>query len=446
VLAPIRATGLAGATTASAEAVEGLSNNAAAPGVRELYSLKWFDYDLSASVSFPGAFGGSDFSNRGENADPRLRRRTNRFLAFDGGLQLQFGAFGIAASADVLQYDIEGTGGASPLELSLGRAHLTAAHAFFGEQLVVGGGIRVVYARAGTEDADVRMLGVAPQLGAIVKPTGAPYRLGMTARAPVEAGPIPIGGSTTEVQPDGTRVATAGSFVLPERITQPWELEVGIAYQLGPRPLNPAWINPREHERELEESIASQRRARAAQHRLELGRMPSATPADRDERARRAALLRREEEMARAIEDALLRDRKDRLYDVRRARYLNWPRERVLFLASVLVTGPSSDAVALEGFLDQRREIVGRTVSFSPRIAAESEPVANLLRVRAGIYLEPSRFADSSTRQHFTFGGDLRLFSWGVFGLFAETTWRLSAFLDVAPRYTNFGFGLGAWR
>src|SRR5690606_19194553 len=155
-------------------------------------------------------------------------------------------------------------------------------------------------------------------------------------------------------------------------------------------------------------------------------RMPSATAIDRRERAARAALLRREEEMARAIENALLRDRKDRLYDVRRARYLNWPRERVLFLASVLVTGPSADAVALEGFLDQRREIVGRSVSVSPRVAAESEPVPNLIRVRAGMYLEPSRFADSSTRQHFTFGGDLRLFSWSVFGMFSDMTWRLS--------------------
>ena len=66
-------------------------------------------------------------------------------------------------------------------------------------------------------------------------------------------------------------------------------------------------------------------------------------------------------------------------------------------------------------------------------------------RGRAGLYFEPSRFSDAAHRQHFTFGGDVRLFSWNLFGILAETTWRISAFLDVAPRYQNFGFSIGPW-
>ncbi len=444
VIAPIRVTGLAGATAASAEAVEGVYTNAAAPAVREPWSVKWFDYDLSASVSFPGAYGGTDFANRGENADPLLVKRTNHFLALNGGLQLQFGALGIAAMADVIQYDVES--GQTTLGLSLGRGHVAAAYAFFSEQLVIGGGVRVVYSRIATDGTAVRMLGVGPQVGAVVKPTNLPWRIGATLRAPVSAGPIPIGGNVTVSEEGGAQVSRVGQFVLPDRITQPWEVEVGFAWQLGPRPLNPRWIDPNEQERDLETSIVQTRLERAAAQRAELGRMPAATRADRLMRQHRASMLAREEQMARAIEDAQLHDRKDRLYDARRARYLNWPRERVLLLASVLVTGPSAGAVALEGFLDQRREIVGNAVSVSPRIAVESEFLPNLLRLRAGVYLEPSRFRDSSTRQHFTFGGDLRLFSWNVFGIFADTTWRLSAFVDVAPRYSSFGFGVGAWR
>jgi len=75
----------------------------------------------------------------------------------------------------------------------------------------------------------------------------------------------------------------------------------------------------------------------------------------------------------------------------------------------------------------------------------ESEPIPNLVRGRTGVYFEPSRFTDGTHRQHLTFGGDLRLFSWDIFGIIPETTWRISAFLDLAPRYQNLGFSIGPW-
>ena len=117
----------------------------------------------------------------------------------------------------------------------------------------------------------------------------------------------------------------------------------------------------------------------------------------------------------------------------------------MLLLGSVLLTGPSDQAVALEGFVNRERELVGRRVSFSPRLAVETEPVPNYLKFRAGVYFEPSRFTDGTARQHFTFGSDVKLFAWDVLGLISEQTWRLSAFIDVAPRYQNFGFAIGAW-
>lgn len=69
----------------------------------------------------------------------------------------------------------------------------------------------------------------------------------------------------------------------------------------------------------------------------------------------------------------------------------------------------------------------------------------DLLRFRAGVYVEPSRFVDGTARQHFTFGSDVKLFAWNILGLFPGRIWRLSAFLDVAPRYQNFGFAIGVW-
>src|SRR5690606_967333 len=117
------------------------------------------------------------------------------------------------------------------------------------------------------------------------------------------------------------------SFVLPDRITQPWELEAGVAYQLGPRPLNPKWIDPRKHEAELESRIASARRARAAMHRAEIASMPAFDPEDVVAREVRIARIAEEEDGIREEEETNLRDARARLQEERRARFLNWPRE-----------------------------------------------------------------------------------------------------------------------
>jgi hypothetical protein len=437
-------TGLAGATTAAAEAVEGVYNNAAAPAVREPFSLKWFDYDLSFAISFPGAYGGTDFNNRGAKGNPSSIERTDRFLYYNLGAQLQFGGLGFTLMGDFLTYDVSsGSQSTGSLDLTLGRIHAVAGYGLLGNQVVVGAGARIVYVNIREKVADgavISMVGAAPQVGVVVKPDDVPFRLGATARAPVTASAIEAG--TTVIDP-ATKVRHAGGFITPDRITQPWEVEAGVAYQLGPRPLNPPWINPREQESAEEERVARQRADRDAARRAEIASFPPSM--SDDERARRIDTLAREEAEARAAEDAELAGVKERLLEERKARYLNWPRERLLLLASVLLAGPSEDAVALEGFMDQRRELVGRSVSIAPRFAAESEPLPNLMRLRAGVYLEPSRFDDGTARQHFTFGGDLRIFSWDLFGIVPMTTLKLAAFLDVAPRYQNFGFAIGTW-
>lgn len=443
VIAPVRVSGLAGAMTAAVEGVEGVYNNAAAPAVREPFSLRWFDYDVSAAISFPGAYRRTDFNNRGEKGDPRLIERTGDFRYYNLGAQLQFGQLGVTAMGDFIQYDVASPESSSSLALTLGRVHVDAGYGLLGNQLVVGGGLRIAYVNLDQAGgATISMAGAAPEAGVVVKPNDLPWRLGATARARVEASDLTILGTRRD---PNTQVRSAGGFVVPDRIAQPWEVEVGAAYQLGPNPLNPPWLDPHEQEDEHEQAIMSAREARADARRAELASMPVTTDEDRRARAEVAERLAAEEKMKRAIEDAELKDASRRLYYERRARFVNWPRERILLLASLLMVGPSDQAVALEGFLDQRRELVGRRVSLAPRFAVESELVPNLLRLRAGVYVEPSRFADGASRQHFTFGGDVRIFAWDLFGLVPYTTLRVSGFLDLAPRYENFGFGIGIW-
>ncbi len=462
LLAPGRITGLAGATTATAQSLEGVYNNAAAPAVREPHSLDHFEWEPSGGIAFPGAYGGTDFNNRGEkgieqqierNRRLGLARRstvetTDRFLYLNAGLWGQIGRFGATVTADMLRYDVAGQTETRPsLAVGITRIHAVGAWGFFNNQLCVGAGVRMAYVdlNDNTKAGLISMFGVGPQAGLIVKPQDMPWRIGLTARAPVSASTFSLGNSIRE-QRDGDLLRRAGpSFIVPDRIVQPWEIEAGVAYQLGPRPLNPAWIDPIEQKNERERNVREKRVQRLANRRAEIASMPDASRFDRAARARRLAEMAREEAELRAAEDAELKEADERLHEERRARYLNWPREHVLLLASVLMTGASSEAVALEGFIDQRRELVGSLVSVAPRFAVESEAVPNLLKTRAGIYIEPSRFRDGSSRQHFTFGFDVRVLRWNVFGIFPEHDWRVSAFLDMAERYQNFGFGLGTW-
>jgi hypothetical protein len=464
LLVPGRITGVAGATTATAQSLEGVYNNAAAPAVRESFSVDHFEWEPSGSISFPGAYGGTDFDNRGDKGIERqiqqsqqlgLPQRstvetTNHFLYLQGGLWGQLGNLGVTATADMLRYDVAGQQETQPsLRLAITRLHLVGAYSFLNNQLCVGAGLRMAYVDISEVNANtsvIQMFGVAPQAGVIVKPEDAPFRLGVTARAPVSATSFSLGNLVRVEQTDGTTIRRAGTaFIVPNRIVQPWELEFGIAYQLGPRPLNPRWIDPVDHELELTRVVAEKRKARASSQRAEMASMPNDTWLDRFARSRRLAQMGREEAEARVAEDAELADAEERLTRERKARYLNWPRERVLLLASILMTGVSDQAVALEGFIAQQRELVGTRLSLAPRFGVESEAIPNLLQTRAGVYFEPSRFTDGKSREHFTLGLDVRVFEWDLFGLFPEHQWSISSFVDFAERYQNFGFGIGTW-
>jgi hypothetical protein len=310
-----------------------------------------------------------------------------------------------------------------------------------GGQLAVGGGARIVtmQLQSSASGTLLTMTGFAPEAGALLMPTGRQWRVGATVRAPVSAGVF-----GKDVTTDTNGVRRAGTFVLPDRVVLPWEVEVGVAYQLGPRPLNPGWKNPHAEQERLRARIASDRARRSMERDDAMAR---ARPA---ERAALASELDREETSLRAIEDQRLDAENARLKAVQRARYANWPRERILLLASVLLTGPTStgatQSISLEGFLDQySSEIVGKSLSVTPRFGLEGEPIRDRMTLRAGTYVEPSRYDTGSPRQHFTFGGDVRLFPLDFWGLLPQANWKIGLFVDLAPRYVNGGIGIGTW-
>jgi hypothetical protein len=110
----------------------------------------------------------------------------------------------------------------------------------------------------------------------------------------------------------------------------------------------------------------------------------------------------------------------------------------------------------------------GEGASLTLRAGAEAEVIPNRLQLRAGSYLEPTRFRDPefteitrlpdgsrlltsryrdpSPRLHGTAGFEVRVLEWSVFGLFADdTSFRVSGAVDASRRYFGWSLGIGVW-
>jgi hypothetical protein len=403
VLAPLRVTGLAGAYAGVGEGISGLPANAASPAVRPFYSIDSFDYDLAASLSVPLPLAEpNDFDNSGSRDSD-----DSQFIYATGGALLQAGAFGAGALVELERYSIV-VGGDTTTTL-VARYHALVAVGLGEGQVVVGGGVRAVTMGIDAPEANLTLAGIAPQLGVLVRPTDVPFRVGATVRAPVDAGAL---GEGAPVGEDGVR--RLGGLVLPDAVVWPTEVEVGFAWQLGPKPLNRRFVDP-------DEDLSA---------------------------ARAAAAQRGVGEEGREAQEVRLRNAR---IDASRS----LPREHLLVTGALLATGPVSEAISLEGFLAQRRTdgdalaepgSAGARFSFSPRVGLQAEPLPNWLQMRFGTYYEPSRF-DRTGREHFTFGADLRVLSTRLFGLAPDgVTYAVLGAVDIAPRYESISLGIGVWR
>lgn len=117
--------------------------------------------------------------------------------------------------------------------------------------------------------------------------------------------------------------------------------------------------------------------------------------------------------------------------------------ERSLTLTTdLLITGNSPDAYGIEAFAMQELQRSGKSFAISLRGGAEYEWIPGRFRVRAGSYWEPQRFEGVSGRLHATFGIELRVFE---FHLWGRRRGRISFTGDVAERYRNVAASIGFW-
>jgi hypothetical protein len=441
IVGPNRVVSLGGAYTALGYGIDNAAITPAAYGARTLWDTRWFEWDVTLDYS-PGAFRHTDFDNNGKSGVTN-----SDFLFLTVGASAIAGEVGLGALVRVQSYRIGKTA-----ELGLIVANYGLCYSLLEGQLLIGASARtaaLTITETTTRQELVNFTGTGPELGAVLGLADMPFRIGVAARSAVSSD-------------QDNRAHNVLGLTLPRSVSLPAEMQVGFAYQLGNRPLNRRWINPHDRERDLRNEMLARRQERQREQlRQELADMrlrraldvgpptssrtgndlddPDWTTEPRDHefwRAEAKTRVREEQELQQQIALAEARYRSG-------LRALS--RRYLLLSADALLIGTTYQGVGFESFLSQVRQVSGKNPSIGVRMGAEGEPIQNRLKLRVGSYLEPSRFTATSARLHGTMGFDLRLFAWNVFGLVDEFDLRLTAALDLAERYRNFGFSVGIW-
>jgi hypothetical protein len=319
--------------------------------------------------------------------------------------------------------------------------HVQAANAFFDHQLVVGLGTRVLIqavestADEGSDDL-FSSQGSGLEVGLLYRPLNLPFRIGFAARQAIETVPRFQKALLPDAAGDITLQTDDGVIYLPEKVSAPWDLNIGFALQLG-RPFNPRW----QSSEDVAERAILHYRLRALDREEEREQRLRAA---RTEEAR--SRVHEELDAAQARDDELLERAVDNARRLIRQRNAAATGGYLLVSGALVVSGKAVEAVGVDALLTQEVNRSGEKVVYSPRLGAESEVWPNLLKLRAGGYLEPTRFETSSPRLHGTVGFDVRLLRWNVFGLWPEDyLWRLGLSADVSQRYLVAGFSIGGW-
>lgn len=117
--------------------------------------------------------------------------------------------------------------------------------------------------------------------------------------------------------------------------------------------------------------------------------------------------------------------------------------EKSLTLAAdLVVTGATANGHGVEAFAMHQLQPSGRGISIGVRGGLVYEARPGRIRLRAGSYWEPGRFEGVDGRWHATFGADLRVFE---FRLWGPRRGRISLMGDVAAHYRNIVFDIGFW-
>jgi len=442
VFAGSRVTGLAGAYVAISEDVDGDLQNPATPAVRPFFSYSHFDYWLGFGVTFPATLKDTDFFNSGSKT--QLFNAPDSFVFFVPATNLQWGEFGIGVTLEVQNYALsrppEAGSSSRGISVTIPTAHVQFAHGFANNQLVLGLGTRLVSMSLTGPDrgrSSFDSSGNGLEFGAVWKPQGKPLRLGIAFRTAIRTDASYSEGFFPDE--NGDLIATVGDdrIYMPKAVAFPWDLNFGFAVQLGARPFNPPW-----------RTTADLVERQALTHRMrELDREDErkAAMATATTRAERAEVARRFKAEQKRDDRRLARELMAARHEIER-NLTAMNRFYVQVAGSAVVSGPVERAVGVESLVSQTVNRSGERAVISLRLGVEVGVAPKFLKLRAGTYLEPTRFDSSEPRMHGTAGLDLKLVRWNVFGLWPDDyMWRLGLGGDAARQYYMWGITIGGW-
>ena len=443
VLGGSRIVGLAGAYTALAWGIDGVPFNPAGYAARAPYEHDWYEFEISGGLQLAGAFTDVDYFLNGQGTGIG---EVTGFTGWAVAGRLQFAQLGVGGSLQVESFDVRPD---DPIEVGFTTARFGGGYNLLEGQLAIGVGGQVVSMTIRDEGVPlVDFTGIGIEAGAVLRLANRRWRAGLMARTAIDARVLGEDGD-----PAAPPAEVAG-FVLPQSVNFPWEVRAGFAWQFLERQFNPRFAPPksvedavearlrrrwceRERERALEE-------VRAAGSSEPVGACPRLRRPPRDrgwweqERVRR----RREREAAQ-VEIDRGQAEVGELWDIIEA---SRPRRYLLVSADLRLLGPVEQGIGIDGFIAQEQQRRGERVSVGVHVGAEAEPWPNRMKVRCGVYWEPSRFtdypsrvADLKGRFHGTLGFDFKVIElWGV-------ALRAGFYVDGARDWVNWGVSIGGW-
>jgi hypothetical protein len=441
IFAGSRVTSLAGAYVAIAEDVDGDLQNPAAPAVRPFFSYTHFDYWLGFGLTFPADLASMDFFNSGQKTN--VPNPPNSFVFFTPALNLQWGEFGVGLNFAIQQYALADPeeGRRRGVTATIPTTHLQFAHGFYHNQLVFGLGLRYVTMTVNGPDNKgflFRSQGGGAELGMVWKPENRPIRLGIAYRTPIV---------TRAIYSDKLLPNENGDLIIPREddmglylptsVSSPWDLNFGFALQLVGRPMNPRW-RPNDDvvkRARLEDEIRALDRNTARVKALAAAKTEIERQAIEDKFEQDEAAAERDLEYILQTQKTLM----EKELTAMNKFYLQ-------LAASMVITGSVEDAVGVESLVSQTVNRSGQKTVVSPRLGLEASVFPHFLKVRAGSYLEPTRFETGTARIHGTAGVDIKLAVWNVFGLWPDDyMWRLALGGDAARDYITWGLTIAGW-
>lgn len=222
VLGTLRLVGMGGAGVALAEGSAGMVVNPAAPAVRPATSHDRWDWDAHLDWLTPEL--GSDFDN---NGDPTTADESAQVIT--AGLVVQWekwaigGTFTSEGHSVALDADREAIASSTI-------GHFTLARSFLDDRWTLGAGFRsgVFTLAAGPTDSPqtlIDLAGISLETGVVWRPRETNLRVGGRLALPVSSGEAP---------PGGCDPMDCGGYILPERVSAPWEAAAGVAWRRAP--------------------------------------------------------------------------------------------------------------------------------------------------------------------------------------------------------------------